>query len=101
MGLWMFTISEMHTSFFNSARSATWEAIEELGERLKWRLHNTQKDLKEEKGDTTIMEATISQLRSDMVDFAFKLGVQEDINVTKDAQIATLKRQIDQTNGST
>jgi hypothetical protein len=36
-----------------------------------------------------------------MVDFAFKLGVQEDINVTKDAQIATLKRQIDQTNGST
>jgi hypothetical protein len=58
MGLWMFTNSKMHTSFFDSARSAAWEAIEELGERLKWRLHNTQRDLKEEKGENTIMEAT-------------------------------------------
>jgi hypothetical protein len=41
MGLWMFTNSEMHTSFFDSARCAAWEAIKELGERLKWRLHNT------------------------------------------------------------
>jgi hypothetical protein len=50
MGLWMFTNSKMYTSFFDSARCAAWEAIKELGERLKWRLYNTQKDLKEEKG---------------------------------------------------
>jgi hypothetical protein len=42
MGLWMFTNSEMHTSFLDSARCAAWSAIKELGERLKWRLHNTQ-----------------------------------------------------------
>jgi hypothetical protein len=58
----MFTNSEMHTSFFDSARCAAWAAIKELGERLKWRLHNTQKDLKEEKEDTTTLKETISQL---------------------------------------
>jgi hypothetical protein len=41
MVLWMFTNSEMHTSFLDSARFAAWSAIKELGERLKWRLHNT------------------------------------------------------------
>jgi hypothetical protein len=41
MGLWMFTNSEMHTSFLDSTRCVAWEAIKELGERLKWRLHNT------------------------------------------------------------
>jgi hypothetical protein len=56
MGLWMFTNSEMYTSFIDSARCAAWSAMKELGERLKWRLHNTQKDIKEEKEDTTIDE---------------------------------------------
>jgi hypothetical protein len=42
----MFTNSEMHTSFLDPARCAAWSAIKELGERLKWRLHITQKDLK-------------------------------------------------------
>ena len=47
-GLWVFTNQyELHTSFFDSARIAAWEAIKELGERLKYRLHNTQKNLKE------------------------------------------------------
>jgi hypothetical protein len=41
MGLWMFTNSEMRTSFLDSARCAAWSSIKELGERLKWRLHNT------------------------------------------------------------
>jgi hypothetical protein len=36
--------------------------IKELGERLKWRLHNTQQDLKEEKEDTTTLKETINQL---------------------------------------
>src|SRR5664279_3706200 len=40
----MFTNTVMHPSFFDSARSAAWSAIEELAERLKWRLRNTQKD---------------------------------------------------------
>jgi cob(I)alamin adenosyltransferase len=69
-------------------------------ERLKWRLYNTQKDLKEEKEDTTELKGTISQLQSDMVELAFELSVQNDLNITKDDQIAALKKQIDQTNGS-
>ena len=46
-GLWIFTNPILHQSFFDSARCAAWRAIEELGERLRYRLHNTQKDLKE------------------------------------------------------
>ena len=47
MGCWMFTNPELHISFFDSTRSAAWEAINVLGERLKYRLLNTQKYLKE------------------------------------------------------
>jgi hypothetical protein len=101
MGLWMFTNSEMYPSFLDSARCAAWKAIKELGERLKWRLHNTQKDLKEEIEDTTELKETISQLQSDMVELAFELSVQNDLNITKDNQIAALKEKIDQNNGST
>jgi hypothetical protein len=92
MGLWMFTNSEMHTSFFDSARCVALAAIKELGERLKWRLHNTQKDLKEEKEDTTALKETVSQLQSDMVQLAFELSVQGDLITTKDDQIADLKK---------
>jgi hypothetical protein len=72
----------MYPSFFDSARCAAWEAIKELGERLKWRLYNTQKDLKEEREDTTELKETISQLQGDMV------------------ELVALKKQIDQNNGS-
>jgi predicted nuclease with TOPRIM domain len=90
----------MYPSFFDSARCAAWKAIKELGERLKWRLHNTQKDLKEEIEDTTELKETISQLQGDMVELAFELSVQNDLNITKDDQIAALKEKIDQNNGS-
>jgi hypothetical protein len=100
MGFWMFTNSEMYPSFFNSARCAAWKAIKELDERLKWRLYNTQKDLKEEREDTTKLKETISQLQSDMVELAFELSVQHELNITKDDQITALKKQIDQNNGS-
>jgi hypothetical protein len=100
MGLWMFTNFEMYPSFFDSARCAAWRAIKELGERLKWRLHNTQKDLKEEIEDTTELKETITQLQSDMVELAFELSVQNDLNATKDNQIAALKEKIGQNNGS-
>jgi hypothetical protein len=66
MGLWIFTNSEMHTSSLDSARCAAWPAIKELGERLKWRIHNTHHDLKEEKEDTTALKETINQLQGDM-----------------------------------
>jgi hypothetical protein len=62
----MYLVETLYTSFLDSARCAAWSAIKELGERLKWRLHNTQKDLKEEKEDTTALKEAISQLRSDM-----------------------------------
>jgi hypothetical protein len=100
MGLWMFTNSEMYPSFFDSARCAAWRAIKELGERLKWRLHNTQKDLKEEIEDTIELKETIRQLQGDMVELAFELSVQNDLNITKDNQIAALKEKMDQNNGS-
>ena len=40
-GCFMFTNPIIHTTFFDSARSAAWEAIEYLGARLRFRLHNT------------------------------------------------------------
>jgi hypothetical protein len=98
---WMFTNPELHTSFFDSARCVAWAAINELGERLKYRLHNTQKDLKEEKEETTNLNTTISQLRSDMVDISLKLCVYEELNKAKDGQIATLRKQILQNSGPT
>jgi septal ring factor EnvC (AmiA/AmiB activator) len=100
MGLWMVTNSEMHTSFLDSARCAAWSAIKELGERLKWRLHNTQQDLKEEKEDTTTLKETMSQLQSDMEQLVSELSVQQDLITTKDEQIANLQKQLDQNNGS-
>jgi hypothetical protein len=101
MGLWIFTNSEMHTSFLDSTRCAAWSAVRELGERLKWRLHNTHKDLKEEKEDTTALKETISQLQSGMEQLAFELIAQGDLVTTKDEQIADLKKQLDQNHGST
>jgi septal ring factor EnvC (AmiA/AmiB activator) len=100
MGLWMFTNSEMYPSFLDSARCAAWSAIKELGERLKWRLHHTQQDLKEEKEDTTALKETINQLQSDMEQLASELSVQRDLVKTKDEQITNLLKQLDQNNGS-
>jgi hypothetical protein len=54
-----------------------------------------EKDLKEEKEDTTALMETICQLQGDMVELVFKLSVQDDLNITKDDQIAALKKQID------
>jgi septal ring factor EnvC (AmiA/AmiB activator) len=101
MGLWMFTNSEMYTSFLDSARCAAWSAIKELGERLKWRLHNTQKDLKDEKEDATALKDTISQLQSDMEQLVSEISVQGDTIKTKDDQILDLKKKLDKNNGST
>jgi chromosome segregation ATPase len=96
----MFTNSEMYTSFLDSARCAAWSAIKELGERLKWRLHNTQQDLKEENEDTTTLKETINQLQGDMKKSVSKLSDQRDLIKTKDEQIANLLKQLDQNNGS-
>jgi hypothetical protein len=74
--------------------------IKELGERLKWRLHNTQQDLKEEKEDTTILKETISQLQGDKEKLVSELSVQGDLIKTKDEQITNLLKQLDQNNGS-
>jgi hypothetical protein len=74
--------------------------IKELGERLKWRLHNTQQDLKEEKEDTIALKTTISQLQGGMEKMVSKPGDQGDLIKTKDEQIANLQKQLDQNNGS-
>jgi hypothetical protein len=95
MGLWMFTNSEMYPSFLDSAGCAAWSAIKELGEKLKWRLHNTQQDLKEEKEDIITLKETISQLRGDMEELVSELSVQGDLIKTKDEQITNLMKQLD------
>jgi septal ring factor EnvC (AmiA/AmiB activator) len=100
MGLWMFTNFEMYPSFLDSVRCAAWSAIKELGERLKWRLHNTHQDLKEEKEDTTTLKETMNQLQDDMEKLVSELSVQQDLITTKDEQIANLQKQLDQNNGS-
>jgi chromosome segregation ATPase len=74
--------------------------IKELGERLKWRLHNPRQDLKEEKEDTTTLKETINQLHGDMEELVSELSVQGDLITTKDEQIANLLKQLDQNNGS-
>jgi cell division protein FtsB len=84
MGLWMFTNSKIYPSFLDFARCVAWSPIKELGERLKWRLHNTQKDLKEEKEDTTTLKETINQLQGDMEELESELSVQGDLIKTKD-----------------
>ena len=63
-GRCMFTNSELHMSFFNSARDAAWVAIGYIGEWLRWRMHNTQKILEEEKQHTQALEEEIEQLRN-------------------------------------
>ncbi|KAK1650989.1 hypothetical protein QYE76_068794 [Lolium multiflorum] len=97
---WMFTNPELHTSFFDSARCVAWAAINELGERLKYRLHNTQKDLKEEKEETANLNTTVGRLRSDMVELSLKLGMYEELNKAKDSQIATLGKRMLMYSGS-
>jgi hypothetical protein len=73
--------------------------IKELGERLKWRLHDTQQDLKEEKEDTTALKETINQLQGDKKKLVSELSVQGDLIRTKDKQITNLLKQLDQNNG--
>jgi predicted nuclease with TOPRIM domain len=90
----------MYPSFLDSARCAAWSAIKELGERLKWRLHNTQQDLKEEKEDTTTLKETINQLQGDTEKLVSELSNQGDLIKIKDEQIANLQKQLDQNNGS-
>jgi predicted nuclease with TOPRIM domain len=77
-----------------------WLNIKELGERLKWRLHNTQQNLKEEKEDTTTLKATISQLQGDMEKLVPEISDQGNLIKTKDEQITNLLKRLDQSNGS-
>src|SRR3954470_10236329 len=67
-GFFMVTNSEMYMSFFDSARNAAWNAIKDLGERLKCRMLNTQNDLSEEKKYTQYLETTITRLREYIID---------------------------------
>ena len=68
----MVTNSEMHTTFFDSARNATWNAIKELCETLKCRMLNTKNDLEEEKKYTQDLETAIKLLREDIIDLAYE-----------------------------
>jgi hypothetical protein len=86
--------------FLTQHEELHWRPNEELEERLKWRLRNTQQDLKEEKEDTTILKATISQLQGDMEKLVSELSVQRDLIATKDEQITNLLKQLDQNNRS-
>src|SRR3954466_1124354 len=64
LGFCMVTNSEIHMSFFDSARNAAWNAIKELGDRLKCRMLNTQNDLREEKKHTQDLETVASRKKT-------------------------------------
>ena len=92
-GFCMVTSSLMHTTFFDSARDATWKAIKELGDRLKCRMLNTQNDLREEKKHTQELETTNQQLREDIIDLILESCEQDRQMATKDALIAILSSE--------
>ena len=60
----MFTNTIVHPSFLDSARSVAWRTIEELAGRLKWRLHNTQKDLKEANQEIKALQEEIEKTKT-------------------------------------
>ena len=60
----MFTNTTVYPSFLDSARDAAWRTIEELAERLKWRLHNTQKDLKEANEETETLQEELKKTKT-------------------------------------
>ena len=60
----MFTNTMVYPSFLDLARSAAWRTIEELAERLKWRLHNTQKDLKEANEEIEALQEEIEKTKT-------------------------------------
>ena len=62
----MGTNSEMYTTFFDSARNVAWTAIQELGDRIKCGMLNTQNDLREEK------KHTHQTLRGDIIDLVIE-----------------------------
>ena len=60
----IFTNPQQYTTFFDSARSAAWEAIKELGERLTWKLHHTQKDLEKAEEEIDTLEKEIKMYKN-------------------------------------
>jgi cell division protein FtsB len=90
----------LHIFPLTQCEGLRWRTNEEHGERLKWRLHNTQQDLKEEKEDTATLKETINQLQGDMKKLVSELSVQGDLIKTNDEQITNLLKQLDQNNGS-
>ena len=93
-GFYMVTNSEMHTIFFDSARNAAWNAIKELGDRLKCRMLNTQNDLREEKKHTQELEATIQRLREDIIDLAMESCDLDRQISSRDALLANLASEM-------
>ena len=91
IGHWMFTNKELHMSFFDSARNAAWEAINEIGERLKYRMLNTQKDLQEEMEETATLKNTISRLQDDLEYSELNLRVYKALNDSKTLQLSVLR----------
>lgn len=71
-GLHMFTNLVLYISFFDSGRCAAWEAIGRLRERLRFRLHNTQKYLKE-------VEEELEALKDKMARMKHRTDTQEDM----------------------
>ena len=83
----------MHTTFFDSAGNAAWNATKELGDRLKCRMLNTQNDLREEKKHTQELETTNQQLRGDIIDLIWASCEQDRQMATKDSLIAILSSE--------
>ena len=60
----MFTNTIVYPSFLDSAKCAAWRTIKELAERLKWRLNNTQKDLKEANEEIETLQEELEKAKT-------------------------------------
>ena len=74
----------IHNTFFDSARCVAWKAIVELGERLRWRLHNTQQDLREIKEDLEVLEEQVAKTAQED-----PKEVKEELKVSKEEVVET------------
>ena len=91
-GCCMYTNPIIQTSFLDSARSAAWEAIECLGKRLQFRLHNTQKYLDELKEIGEEIDAQKQEMEKDaLIEDKMKLDID---NMKLEAKVEHQEAQI-------
>ena len=93
-GFCMYTNTVMHTTFFESAREASWRTIKELSARVKCRMLNLQKDLEKEKEHTQELEVTNQNLRGDIIDLVMETCEQDRLIASKNITLTNLASEL-------